>query len=134
VPDLKLASGSCSLFFGRAADVFGRRLVLLFGMACYARCLLIAMYVMSSLPVAQQSAAGGLFNAVMRLSSIVGLGASTAIFNGVDGSGPDGGQVLSDCVKYRATFVALAGTAFSIFLLPFVSIRNQGERDEGGNR
>lgn len=38
----RLAAGSFLLFFGRVADLFGRRLVLLFGMTCYSACLLIA--------------------------------------------------------------------------------------------
>jgi predicted MFS family arabinose efflux permease len=93
------------------------------------------MYVMSSLPVAQQSVAGGLFNTVMRLSSSVGLGVSTAVFNGVDGSASEGGQLSSDYAKYRATFfAALAGSGVSLFFLPFLTIKSQGERSQGGRR
>jgi MFS family permease len=85
------------------------------------------MYVMSSLPVAQQSIAGGLFNTIMRLSSSVGLSVATAVFNGVDGSTPEVGQLSADYGKYRATFfVALAGTGLSLFLLPFLTIKTQG--------
>lgn len=91
------------------------------------------MYVMSSLPVAQQSVAGGLFNTIMRLSSSVGFGVSTAVFNGVDGSDTDGGHLSSDYGKYRATFfVALAGSGLSLFLLPFLTIKSQGGRRRGG--
>lgn len=91
------------------------------------------MYVMSSLPVAQQSVAGGLFNTIMRLSSSVGFGVSTAVFNGVDGLASDGGQLASDYGKYRATFfVALAGSGLSLFLLPFLSIKSQGGRSQRG--
>ena len=87
------------------------------------------MYIMSSLPVGQQSVAGGLFNTIMRLSSSVGLGVSTAVFNGVDGSGSGGGQLSSDYGKYRATFLtALGGTGLSLFLLPFLTIQRQGDR------
>jgi predicted MFS family arabinose efflux permease len=89
------------------------------------------MYVMSSLPVAQQSVAGGLFNTIMRLSSSVGFGVSTAVFNGVDASSADGGQLSSDYGKYGATFfVALAGAGLSLFLLPFLTIKSQGGRSQ----
>ncbi len=88
------------------------------------------MYVMSSLPIFQQSVAGGLFNTIMRLSSSVGFGVSTAVFNGVDGSASDGGQLSPDYGKYRATFfVALAGSGLSLLLLPFLTIKSQGGRD-----
>lgn len=87
------------------------------------------MYVMSSLPVAQQSVAGGLFNTIMRLSSSVGFGVATAAFSGVDGSASDGHQLSSDYGKYRATFfVALAGSGLSLLLLPFLTIKSQGGR------
>jgi MFS family permease len=90
------------------------------------------MYIMSSLPVAQQSVAGGLFNTIMRLSSSVGLGVSTAVFNGLDGSEFNGGELSADYAKYRATFcVALAGTGLSLFLLPFLTIKSQGARNQG---
>ena len=89
------------------------------------------MYVMSSLPVAQKSVAGGLFNTVMRLSSSVGLGVSTAVFNGVDGPASGGGQLSSDYAKYRATFfVALAGSGLGLFFLPFLTIKSQGGRSQ----
>jgi MFS family permease len=38
----RLAAGSFLLFFGRVADLFGRRVILCFGMTCYSACLLIA--------------------------------------------------------------------------------------------
>lgn len=49
------------------------------------------MYVLGSLPKALQSTAGGLFNTVLQLSSAVGLGMSTAVWEGVAGeTGKDG--------------------------------------------
>jgi MFS family permease len=85
------------------------------------------MYVMSSLPLAQQSVAGGLFNTIMRLSSSVGLGVATAIFTGVGGTGHEDGQLSSEYEKYQATFFAvLAGAGTSLFLLPFLTIKSQG--------
>lgn len=46
--DIRLAAGSLLLFFGRVADLFGRRLVLLSGMTCYSACLLIAGFATNS--------------------------------------------------------------------------------------
>lgn len=87
------------------------------------------MYIMSSLAVSQQSVAGGLFNTIMRLSSSMGLGVSTAVFNGVNSSDADKGQLSSDFGKYRGTFlVALVASGFSLFLLPFLNIKSQGGR------
>ena len=91
------------------------------------------MYVMSSLPGAQQSVAGGLFNTIMRLSSSVGLAISAAVFNGMNASRSDGGEISSDYTRYRATFfVALASVGLSLFLLPFLTIKNQGTRSQEG--
>ncbi len=87
------------------------------------------MYVMSSLPLAQQSVAGGFFNTIMRLSGDVGFAVSTAVFNGVDTPGADEGHLSSDYGKYRATFlVSLAGSGLSLFLLPFLTLKSQGGR------
>ena len=91
------------------------------------------MYVMSSLPLAQQSVAGGLFNTIMRLSSSVGFAVSTAVFNGVDASGADESNLSSDYAKYRATFfVSLASSGLSLFLLPFLTLKSQGGRSQRG--
>lgn len=91
------------------------------------------MYVMSSLPVAQQSMAGGLFNTIMRLSSSMGLGISAAVFNGLNPSSSDGAKLSTDYSRYRATFfVALASAGLSLFLLPFLTIKSQGMRSQGG--
>lgn len=87
------------------------------------------MYVMSSLPLGQQSVAGGLFNTIMRLSSGVGFAVSTAVFNSVDASGTAEALLSSDYGKYRATFfVSLASSGLSLFLLPFLTLKSQGGR------
>ncbi|ERF75249.1 hypothetical protein EPUS_00041 [Endocarpon pusillum Z07020] len=91
------------------------------------------MYVMSSLPLAQQSVAGGLFNTVMRLSSSVGFAVSTAVFNGLDALGVDESNLSSAYGKYRATFfVSLASSGLSLFLLPFLTLKSQGGRSQRG--
>lgn len=87
------------------------------------------MYVMSSLPLAQQSVAGGLFNTVMRLSSSVGFAVSTAVFNGLDASGANESNLSSEYGKYRTTFfVSLASSGLGLFLLPFLTLKSQGGR------
>jgi hypothetical protein len=46
------------------------------------------MYVMSSLPKHQQSVAGGIFNTATKLALTMGLGISTAIFDGLTYANP----------------------------------------------
>lgn len=83
------------------------------------------MYVMSTLPRDQQSVAGGLFNTVTRLSTTVGLGVQTSVYNSLGGSAFGSGAQLYR--PYQSTFwVSLAGAAFALFLVPFVTIERQG--------
>lgn len=89
------------------------------------------MYVMSSLPLTRQSVAGGILNTAMRLSSGLGLGVSTAVFDGVNVSDFDGEKLSSHYGKYRATFfMALACAGLSLFLVPFLTIKSQGVRSQ----
>jgi MFS family permease len=88
----------------------------------------VNMYVMSSLSKEQQSVAGGLFQMVTRLCVTVGMGISTAIFDGVVNhpakSGSDAGTQEE---PYAATFwFAMAASGLSIFFVPFLSIKTQG--------
>jgi hypothetical protein len=46
------------------------------------------MYVMSSLPKHQQSVAGGIFNTAAKLALTIGLGITTAIFDGLTYASP----------------------------------------------
>jgi nitrate/nitrite transporter NarK len=87
------------------------------------------MYVMSTLPPEQQSVAGGLFNTVTRLSSTVGLGVQTSIYNGLGGSAFGRGSQLYR--PYQSTFwVSLVGAVAAVFLGSFVTINRQGDKHE----
>lgn len=82
------------------------------------------MYVMSSLPPAEQSLAGGIFNTAIRLCQNVGLGITTAIYESVAG----GNGIAGTAIKpYSDTFhygTAIVGA--SIFLVPFLTVGTQG--------
>jgi MFS family permease len=85
------------------------------------------MYVMSSLPPAQQSIAGGMFNTVTRLISAVGIAIQTAVYNGAGGTseGPDSLRYR----PYQATvWVTLAATCFGLCLSPWLTLGTQGHR------
>jgi energy-converting hydrogenase Eha subunit F len=87
------------------------------------------MYVMSSLPPHQQSLAGGIFNVVIRLSTTVVMGLTTAVYSSVALT-PEG--VLDPMLKYTRTFqtcVALAGA--SILFVPFIRLGTQGNTPKG---
>lgn len=87
------------------------------------------MYVMSTLPREQQSVAGGLFNTVTRLSSTVGLGVQTSIYNSLGGSAIGRGSQLYR--PYQSTFwVSLVGAVVAVFLGSFVTIKKQGGKVE----
>jgi MFS family permease len=88
----------------------------------------VNMYVMSSLSKDQQSVAGGLFQMVTRLCLTVGMGISTAIYDGVANhpakSGFDAGTPEQ---PYSATFwFAMAASGLSVFFVPFLTIKTQG--------
>jgi hypothetical protein len=83
------------------------------------------MYVMSSLPPAQQSLAGGIFNTVTKVCSAVGLGISASIYNAES----TGTAALQTTIRpYNMVFwfcVASAGT--SLLFVPFLAIGTQGQ-------
>jgi hypothetical protein len=82
------------------------------------------MYVMSSLPPAQQSLAGGIFNTVTKICSAVGLGISASIYNAES----TGTAALQTTIRpYNMVFwfcVASAGTG--LLFVPFLTIGTQG--------
>jgi hypothetical protein len=82
------------------------------------------MYVMSSLPPAQQSLAGGIFNTVTKVCSAVGLGISASIYNAES----TGTAALQTTIRpYNRVFwfcVASAGTG--LLFVPFLTIATQG--------
>jgi MFS family permease len=89
----------------------------------------VNMYVMSSLKKEQQSVAGGLFQMTTRLCSTVGMGITTAIFDGVR-MHPGGGGGLHEgdpTEPYAAIFwCAMTACGASVFLVPFLTIGTQG--------
>lgn len=89
----------------------------------------VNMYVMSSVPVEQQSVAGGLFQAVSRLAATITIGVQTSVYNGIGGSSSGAGAL--DYRPYQATFwVSLAFAALGMLLVPFLRIGSQGGRKE----
>jgi hypothetical protein len=86
------------------------------------------MYVMSSLPPAQQSLAGGIFNTVTKVCSAVGLGISASIYNAES----TGKAALQTTIRpYNMVFwfcVASAGTG--LLFVPFLTIGTQGHTTE----
>ncbi|KAI8723496.1 MFS domain-containing protein [Fusarium sp. LHS14.1] len=82
------------------------------------------MYVMQSLPIHQQSLAGGIFNMLIRLGSTVAIGISTAVYSSVGEAQADGGDPV---VPYRMAFFVSVGLAgLSCLFLPFMRIGTQG--------
>jgi hypothetical protein len=85
------------------------------------------MYVMSSMPPAQQSIAGGIFQTVTRLCMTIGFGITTALFNAVE-KDPRMASYWDEATQpYTATFwFAVAGSVVSIGLVPFLTLTTQG--------
>jgi hypothetical protein len=88
----------------------------------------VNMYVMSSMAKDQQSVAGGLFQMVTRLCLTVGMGISTAIYDGVVNHPAKSGFAAGTQEQpYSATFwFSMAASALSIFFVPFLTIKTQG--------
>lgn len=83
---------------------------------------------MSSMPRDYQSIAGGLLQTVSRLGAAVGLGITTAIFDGIERSPPRSGLHVGDEIApYSGTFwFSFAAAALSVFVVPFLRIGTQG--------
>lgn len=87
------------------------------------------MYVMSSLPSEQQSVAGALFNTMTRLTTTIGIGIQTSVYNSLGGSAFGKGAQLYR--PYQSTFwVSLAGSVLALFLVPFLTIKRQGVKHD----
>jgi hypothetical protein len=92
------------------------------------------MYVLSSMPLNRQSIAGSLFQTLTRLSTAVGFGIATAIFEAVrDSPSRTGYYANNAAAPYAATFwFAVASAALGLVFVPFLKIGTQGhEGDEG---
>jgi hypothetical protein len=89
---------------------------------------------MSSLSKEQQSVAGGFFQMTTRLVSVIGMGVTTAIFDGVQQHPATSGIHAGDPAEpYAATFwCAMGACALSVLFVPFLTIGTQGHG--AGNR
>ena len=76
------------------------------------------MYVMQSLPSHQQALAGGIFNTLVRLSNVVAMGITTAVFSSVAVT-PEG--MADPTLKFTRAWQASIGMAgASLLFLPFL--------------
>jgi hypothetical protein len=120
----RLAAGSFLLFFGRVADLFGRRLVLLLGMSCYSATLLIAGFATNAIFLGTLCGLIGLCSAASVPAAIGTLGAAYsqpsrrkniafACFSSGNPLGFGAGALLSGLINesmpWRASFWTLAG-------------------------
>ncbi|RYO60401.1 hypothetical protein AA0116_g5770 [Alternaria tenuissima] len=89
------------------------------------------MYVLSSLPKAQQSIAASIFQTITKLAVTVGFGVETAVFNSVVADPASTGYYDNDPYEpFAAVFWAAAVTTFlSLFAVPFLRIKTQGNHD-----
>lgn len=86
------------------------------------------MYVMSSLPGAQQSLAGGIFNTVTKICSAIGLGITASIYNAESTST----AALQTTIKpYKMVFwFCVASSAAGLLFVPFLTIGTQGSESK----
>ena len=150
--DLRLAAGSFLLFFGRVADLFGRRLVLLFGMTSYSVCLLIAGFATNAVFLDVFCGLIGLCSAASVPAAVGALGAAYpqpsrrknkafACFSCGNPLGFGAGALLSGLINrymiWRASFWTLAViygliTAFSWWTVPLEENHSQCTFDIAG--
>ncbi|KAG9246350.1 major facilitator superfamily protein [Calycina marina] len=82
------------------------------------------MYVMSSLPPAQQSLAGGIFNTVTKIWTAVGLGITSSIYQ-AESIGTL--AIQTDAKPYFMAFwFCVASAGAGCFVVPFLTIGTQG--------
>ncbi|KAH6895531.1 major facilitator superfamily domain-containing protein [Thelonectria olida] len=82
------------------------------------------MYVMHALPAHQQSLAGGIFNMLIRLSSTIALGISTAVYSSVKrAQGPNGDENTPFRMAY---FVSVGLASMGCLFVPFLRMGTQG--------
>lgn len=89
------------------------------------------MYVMSSLPKAQQSIAGGIFQTVTKLCMTLGLGIATALYTTME-KDPSLESYWDPATQpFTATFwLAAASAGTSVCLVPFLTIGTQGGKEK----
>ncbi|KAL4943224.1 hypothetical protein BDV06DRAFT_221466 [Aspergillus oleicola] len=86
------------------------------------------MYVMQSLPSAQQSLAAGIFNMFIRLGTTIGLGISTAVYSSI--LAQEDVKVEDERDEFRpfraAFYVSAALAVMACLFVPFLRIGRQG--------
>lgn len=79
---------------------------------------------MSSLPPAEQSVAGGIFNTISKLCSNLGLGISTSVYTSTRARVGGGSTAFKPYLSVYWYAAACAG--LSLFLVPFLTLGTQG--------
>lgn len=86
------------------------------------------MYVMQSLPREHQGLASGIMNTLVRLSSTLAMGISTAVYSSIDLSAQGQAEPM---LKFTRTFqVSIALAACSVLFAPFIRVGTQGHHED----
>ncbi|KAJ4389897.1 hypothetical protein N0V93_007369 [Gnomoniopsis smithogilvyi] len=86
------------------------------------------MYVMQSLPPKHQGLASGIMNTLVRLSSTLAMGISTAVYSSIDLSAKGQAEPM---LKFTRTFqVSIALAACSVLFSPFIRVGTQGHHEQ----
>lgn len=89
------------------------------------------MYVVSAMPKDQQSIAGAIFQAVVRLCMTIGFGITTALFNSLAQNPTLSSYWDLSTQPYSATFwFSTACAGLSICLCPFLTVGTQGSKQK----
>lgn len=84
------------------------------------------MYVMSSLPSAEQSVAGGIFNTISKLCNNLGLGIATSVYASMSSRLGDDGSAIEPYLSVYWYAAACAGA--SLLMVPFLKLGTQGHQ------
>lgn len=79
---------------------------------------------MSSLPSAEQSVAGGIFNTISKLCNNLGLGIATSVYASMSSRLGDGGSAIEPYLSVYWYAAACAGV--SLLMVPFLTLGTQG--------
>lgn len=83
---------------------------------------------MQSLPPKHQGLASGIMNTLVRLSSTLAMGVSTAVYSSIDLSAQGQAEPM---LKFTRTFqVSIALAACSVVFAPFIRIGTQGHHED----
>jgi hypothetical protein len=90
------------------------------------------MYVLSALPLSQQSVAGSIMQTVSKLCVAISYGVSTAVYNAVQTSPSKSGYYANDPAQpyAAAIWVAVGFGSIGVILVPFLTIHTQGHKEK----